>query len=98
MFRPADAGIDENVALATELNRRLDELCERAGRDPRTLRRSVLLWASTDPFTSGTGLDELAERYLDAGMDDFSFGWPADEHLEEFERVALKVIPALREH
>ncbi|PSK98621.1 luciferase-like monooxygenase [Haloactinopolyspora alba] len=92
-----EAGVDDNVARAAELNRHLDELCERAGRDPRSLRRSVLLWASTDPFASGTGLDELVERYQAAGMDDFSFAWPADEHLQELERAALKVIPALRE-
>lgn len=91
-----EAGVDDNVARAAELNRHLDELCERAGRDPRSLRRSVLLWASTDPFTSGTGLDELVERYAEAGMDDFSFGGADDEHADEFERVALKVIPALR--
>jgi alkanesulfonate monooxygenase SsuD/methylene tetrahydromethanopterin reductase-like flavin-dependent oxidoreductase (luciferase family) len=81
----ADATLDDVVERTRQQNRRLDELCEERGRDPKTLRRSGLLTATTA---------ELVERFSEAGIEDFVFGWPPDEHLDEFEQVVHSLIAA----
>nr|WP_157553015.1 LLM class flavin-dependent oxidoreductase [Jiangella gansuensis] len=92
-----DASVEENVELAAAHNRRLDELCEQAGRDPRTLRRSVLLWAGTDPVTGPATLEELVERYTLAGIDEFVLCWPDDQaDVGRFEHLAGTIVPKLR--
>ncbi|TDE00263.1 LLM class flavin-dependent oxidoreductase [Jiangella asiatica] len=92
-----DASVEENVALAAEHNRRLDVLTEQGGRDPGTLRRSVLLWANTDAVTGSTPLEELVERYTAVGIDEFVICWPdRDEDYGRFEHLATTIIPKLR--
>jgi alkanesulfonate monooxygenase SsuD/methylene tetrahydromethanopterin reductase-like flavin-dependent oxidoreductase (luciferase family) len=69
---------DEALARARERNERLTRLCERKGRDPATLTRSILLgypfvretpWRSEEAFRDvidrwgGTGFDELVVYY-----------------------------------
>lgn len=92
-----DASVDENVALATGWSRRVDEFAEQAGRDPATLRKSVLLWASTDVLTGPATLEELVDRYAAAGFTEFVIGWPGtDAEHELFRRLAQETVPKLR--
>ncbi|UGT55572.1 LLM class flavin-dependent oxidoreductase [Nocardia asteroides] len=91
-----ELSLDENIALAARQNRELDELCERNGRDPRALRRSALLWATTDPLTGPAGLEELVERLSGAGIEDFVLGWPEPAQTDRFEALVREVIPKLR--
>lgn len=93
------AGVDEIVALTREQNRRLDELCAEFGRDPATLRRSILLWDVTDPLRAGNRLEELVDRFTAVGIDDFVIGWPDEDdaaEVAEFERLVTAAIPSLR--
>ena len=92
-----DASVDENVALAAGWSRRVDEFAETADRDPASIRRSVLFWATTDVLSGPATLDELADRYAAAGFTEFVIGWPQnDGERETFERLALEVVPKLR--
>ncbi|WP_162448597.1 LLM class flavin-dependent oxidoreductase [Phytoactinopolyspora mesophila] len=87
-----DATVAENIELTREQNRRLDELTEEIGRDPKSLRRSVAI----DPFTAPEGFEEQVERFAAVGFDEFFFTWPDDAHVGELERIA-KTLPALRD-
>ncbi|WP_053202320.1 LLM class flavin-dependent oxidoreductase [Jiangella muralis] len=91
-----DASLDENVALAAQWSRRVDEFAAAAGRDPSAIRRSVLLWAGTDALSGPAELEELVDRYAPAGFTEFVLGWPRPADLDRFERLALDVIPKLR--
>ncbi|MBB5789390.1 LLM class flavin-dependent oxidoreductase [Jiangella mangrovi] len=90
-------GVDDNVALAADWSRQVDEFAERAGRDPATLRKSVLLWATTDALTGSATLEQLVDLYAPAGFTEFVLGWPeTDAENETFERLATEVVPKLR--
>lgn len=91
-----ELGLAENIELVAKQNRYLDDLCERNDRDPRALRRSALLWATTDPLTGPAGLEELVERLGAAGIDDFVLGWPEPAQIDRFEELVREVIPKLR--
>ena len=89
------------LAATRERYARLDECCLEIGRDPRTLRRSILRfclpptenpWVSVDAFTDFVG------RYREIGVDELIFGyrpgrWP-DPAI--FERITTELMPALR--
>jgi len=83
----------------------LVESCERAGRDPDSIRRMVLAYR-VDPvlFSSADAFAEYVARYREIGMDEFVFYWPVDPnsfdripaHEAALERIASETIPALR--
>jgi alkanesulfonate monooxygenase SsuD/methylene tetrahydromethanopterin reductase-like flavin-dependent oxidoreductase (luciferase family) len=89
------------LAATRERYARLDEICERLGRDPRSLRRSIYRvgrpptedpWESVDAFTDFVG------RYREIGVSEFLFLYtPRDrERRPLFERITSEVMPALR--
>lgn len=83
--------IDEAIAKS----RQLDEACEKVGRDPDSIARSV--WPFQHPFTSVDDFKEYFETFHDAGFRHFVFGWPPDDQTVEVMReVARDVIPDLR--
>lgn len=97
------------VAALAETKRQcemLDEHCADQGRDPRTLRRSLLGYkADPDPLASTDAFTEYVERYGELGIDEFIAYWPnsrgprAAEHakrLAVLERVAADVLPRYR--
>jgi len=84
---PFGASIDEILEITTRQNAELDELCSAAGRDPRTLRRSLLCFGALDPWTSGGPIDDLVSRFREVGITEFVFFWPPDGRLEPLERV-----------
>ncbi len=90
---------EEMLALTSQRNEALDEHCAEAGRDPSTLRRSLLLWPpiremvyeSVDAFT------DIVGQYREAGINEFILAYPwKDEQLPVFERIAAEAIPKLR--
>jgi alkanesulfonate monooxygenase SsuD/methylene tetrahydromethanopterin reductase-like flavin-dependent oxidoreductase (luciferase family) len=106
---PSQMGRDQRPPTAAECveavrsrNARMDDFCAAVGRDPDTLRRSILagggvtpdaLWSSPEAFRDFVG------RYQEAGVNEFIFYYPsrveqADGH---YERIAREVIPALKE-
>lgn len=94
---PMGASFEEVLEVTAHQNRQLDELCSAAGRDPSTLRRSLAVFQSTDPWVSPVTLEEVVERFTRIGIAEFVIGWPEDEgRVDELERLALEVIPSLR--
>jgi alkanesulfonate monooxygenase SsuD/methylene tetrahydromethanopterin reductase-like flavin-dependent oxidoreductase (luciferase family) len=82
-------GLDPREALrrGRERNERLNRLCERLGRDPDTLTRSILLgypFVSETPWRSEEAFLDVARSWNDAGFDELiayyppEIGMPAD--------------------
>ena len=87
--QPFPAGLDpaqrlplaEVVARTRQLSERLDAACSEIGRDPATIRRSVLALApNPDPFSSLDAFDEYVGAYEAIGIDEIIFYWPPVEH------------------
>ncbi|MEO5918462.1 MAG: LLM class flavin-dependent oxidoreductase [Candidatus Limnocylindrales bacterium] len=103
--RPA-LQLQEAVAATGRQVAGLVEACERAGRDPNSIRRTLLAYrVSPELFASGDAFAEYVGRYREVGVDEFVFYWPTDpetferapKHEQAFERIASATIPALRE-
>lgn len=63
----------------------VSEACERHGRDPGTLRRSLLLgYGSVQPLRSVDDYVACAERAAVAGFDELVVYWPEGEHGSRF--------------
>jgi alkanesulfonate monooxygenase SsuD/methylene tetrahydromethanopterin reductase-like flavin-dependent oxidoreductase (luciferase family) len=68
--------------------RRLDELCRELGRDPASIRRSLLaLRADPDPLSSLGAFDTFVGAYADAGIQEFIFYWPPLANLRRREPI-----------
>jgi alkanesulfonate monooxygenase SsuD/methylene tetrahydromethanopterin reductase-like flavin-dependent oxidoreductase (luciferase family) len=113
--QPFPAGIDpaqrrplaEVVAHTRHLSEQLDAACAEIGRDPATIRRSVLaLCPNPNPFASLDAFDEFVGAYEEIGFDEVIFYWPPVEYSygerrpvpgevqERFERIAAQRVPA----
>lgn len=83
------------VPEAVEKSKRLDEACEKIGRDPLSLMRSI--WPFPHPFESVDNFRDVFESYYEAGFRDFVFGYPPDDATVQVMRaVARDVIPELQ--
>lgn len=79
----------EAAARTREQGRILDEYCRGLGRDPKTIRRSVLPYrVQTDPLSSLDAFDEFVGQYAEVGIDEFIFYWPPLENLKRKETVS----------
>ena len=100
----ADPVTLEAVAHAGHI-RQLEAACEAIGRDPASLRRSVLAYR-TQVFDSVGAFEDYAGRYEELGFDECIVYWPAEprsyaprpEQEAVMERVAADVLPKLRGH
>ena len=93
---------EECLANVRSRNQQMDEFCVAAGRDPRTLRRSILAGGGVTPdpvWSSPEAFRDFVGRYRDAGVDEFIFYYPSRLEQAEghYERIAREVIPSLRE-
>jgi alkanesulfonate monooxygenase SsuD/methylene tetrahydromethanopterin reductase-like flavin-dependent oxidoreductase (luciferase family) len=96
---PADA-----AERARRHNDELDRLCEQRDRDPRSLRRSIMLgylYVHETPWRSEREFDEVVERWAGAGMEELIFVYPPraampDGAVDEgvFERVMQRGVSA----
>lgn len=81
----------------------IDEGAAEAGRDPASVRRVYNVWGTitggaSSGFLDGPAdqwVDQLTELVLERGMDTFVFG-PSDGSVEQVERFAAEVAPAVR--
>ncbi|MBE2999631.1 LLM class flavin-dependent oxidoreductase [Nocardiopsis sp. HNM0947] len=81
----------------------IDEGAAEAGRDPASIRRVYNVWGTitggaSSGFLDGPAdqwVDQLTELVLEYGMDTFVFG-PSDGSVEQVERFAAEVAPAVR--
>jgi F420-dependent oxidoreductase-like protein len=81
-------------------NARLDEAATAAGRDPRSIRRSLLYviaqMPEEQPWTSVEAFRDFVGRFSDAGMADFILQPPPPDRFAFVEQIASEVIPELR--
>jgi alkanesulfonate monooxygenase SsuD/methylene tetrahydromethanopterin reductase-like flavin-dependent oxidoreductase (luciferase family) len=82
-----------------ERNTILDEQCAALGRDPRSIVRSLYGWASmmpADPWASPAAFEDMVNRYVEAGVNEFLIDQPRLEQQAVLERVASDLLPSLR--
>jgi alkanesulfonate monooxygenase SsuD/methylene tetrahydromethanopterin reductase-like flavin-dependent oxidoreductase (luciferase family) len=93
--------IEECLDQARSRNEQMDEFCASVGREPSTLRRSILagggvtpdnVWGSVELFRDFVG------RYMEAGVNEFLFYYPSRVEQGDgfYERIAREVIPELK--
>lgn len=81
---------------------RFDELLDREGRHPETIRHSVVCFPPLTPWESPDYFTEMVGRFRSCGIDEFVLYWPgswrpdASHEQHVFEQVTSEVIPALR--
>jgi alkanesulfonate monooxygenase SsuD/methylene tetrahydromethanopterin reductase-like flavin-dependent oxidoreductase (luciferase family) len=93
---PFGASGDEILALTARQNRRLDGLCAEQGRDPRQVRRSLLMLDPLDAWSAADAFERIVSQFAEAGIREFVAFWPPEDRMDLLERVAGQVIPALR--
>ena len=105
---PRDAGIGYHSVTSQECldatedrNEQMDDFCAAVGRDPRTLRRSILAGGGVTPdavWSSPEAFRDFVGRYVEVGVNEFIFYYPSRIEQAEghYERIAREVIPDLR--
>ena len=89
--------IGEFFAASESRTRRLDQYCNDVGRDPSTLRRSLLVYRRfIDPWAERGVAEDLVERFAAIGFTEFVFNWPSDDQWSVFEHFAQEVMPGMR--
>jgi alkanesulfonate monooxygenase SsuD/methylene tetrahydromethanopterin reductase-like flavin-dependent oxidoreductase (luciferase family) len=83
-------------------NAHMDDFCAAVGRDPETLRRSILAGGGVTPDTpwsSPEAFRDFVGRYMEAGVNEFIFYYPSRVEKAEghYERIAREVIPDLKQ-
>jgi alkanesulfonate monooxygenase SsuD/methylene tetrahydromethanopterin reductase-like flavin-dependent oxidoreductase (luciferase family) len=97
-FNAPPEAILENVKKQSKL---VSDCCVKIGRDPNTLRRSLLLWGSEalTVFDSEEAFKEVVERYSEVGFTEFMFFHPDTAPAfssRAFKEIATGVMPELR--
>jgi alkanesulfonate monooxygenase SsuD/methylene tetrahydromethanopterin reductase-like flavin-dependent oxidoreductase (luciferase family) len=91
----------EMVAITRQRNIRVNELCAEIGRDPTTLRRSILIYTEEEymqMFSRPGAFEEIIKRYWEIGITEFVFFYPfAPMMMPMFEHIANESIPRLRQ-
>ncbi len=80
-----------------ERNRLLDAECDRIGRDPTSIVRSLYGWAAmlpSDPWESVDAFNDMVGSYAEAGVNEFLIDQPRPEQQAVLERVAAEVLPS----
>lgn len=79
-----------------ERNRILNDHCNRIGRDPSEITRSLYGWASLmaqDPWESVGSFDAMLEEYSAAGINEFIVDAPRTDQFAVLEKVASAILP-----
>jgi alkanesulfonate monooxygenase SsuD/methylene tetrahydromethanopterin reductase-like flavin-dependent oxidoreductase (luciferase family) len=83
--------LDEIVETVRAQNRELDEQCVELGRDPATLRRSLVCWKPLDPWETPDAFKSIVASFRDVGISEFNVMWPPDERLPLLEKAAATI-------
>jgi alkanesulfonate monooxygenase SsuD/methylene tetrahydromethanopterin reductase-like flavin-dependent oxidoreductase (luciferase family) len=90
----------EMLTITRQRNSLLDSYCAELGRDPSTLRRSVLIFTNEEYqrlYTIPGEFEEIIRRYLDIGITEIMFFYPFEPRLMPmFEHIVNEAIPRLR--
>jgi alkanesulfonate monooxygenase SsuD/methylene tetrahydromethanopterin reductase-like flavin-dependent oxidoreductase (luciferase family) len=98
----ADFGSPIEIVVAKTQKRIvfLDKYCEKIGRDPGSLRRSLLIFGeeANHAFASEEKFVEIVNRYKALGINELVFFYPffAPDQIPMFEKIAKETIPTLR--
>ncbi|MFW9846395.1 MAG: LLM class flavin-dependent oxidoreductase [Candidatus Thorarchaeota archaeon] len=88
------------VEKTSRRNEILNKFCEELGRDPASLRRSLLIFGAeaNTAFASEDHFIEIVERYTAIGVNELIFFYPffAPDQISTFETIARETIPSLR--
>jgi alkanesulfonate monooxygenase SsuD/methylene tetrahydromethanopterin reductase-like flavin-dependent oxidoreductase (luciferase family) len=90
---------EELLEITCRRNKALDEYCSEIGRDPATLRRSLLLWPPIREmvYQSVDAFLDIVGPYIDCGINEFILAYPSKhEQRFIFEQIASEGIPKLR--
>ncbi len=92
---PFGRTVDEIAEVTARQNQRLDEACVEQGRDPSTLRRSLLLFDALDAWSSADHFEKVAHQFRETGTHEFVVFWPPQDRLPLLDRAA-DLMPDLR--
>jgi alkanesulfonate monooxygenase SsuD/methylene tetrahydromethanopterin reductase-like flavin-dependent oxidoreductase (luciferase family) len=87
------------VANTRRRNRLLDKYCREIGREPSSLRRSLLVFGAdaSTAFRSQNDFKDVVERYTEIGISELIFYYPHTENLlPAFKEIATDLIPTMR--
>lgn len=91
---------EEMLTRTRERNRQMDEYCSDIGRDPQTLRRSVLIFTNEEYqrlYSIPGAFEDIVKCYLDIGFTEIVFFYPFITMLMPmFEHIVNEAIPRLR--
>jgi hypothetical protein len=84
-----------SAAAFPQLNRKIDDAAQAAGRDPRDIRRIANVWGLDLSDVPGA-LRLLTWLVTDGGIDSIVFA-PGDDDISEIDRFATEIVPRVRE-
>jgi len=92
---------EQMFSVTRDRSRRFDDLCIEAGRDPRSIRHSLVAFYALTPWESVEYFRDMVGRYAEIGIDEWVLYWPRtwrDTPHEDrvFEQVCAEAIPSLR--
>ncbi|MHA1936930.1 MAG: LLM class flavin-dependent oxidoreductase [Candidatus Thorarchaeota archaeon] len=94
------APVEVVVEKTSMRNETLNKYCEKLGRNPATIRRSLLIFGAegNTAFASEDHFIEIVERYAAIGINELIFFYPffAPDQIPIFEKIAEETIPKLR--
>ena len=89
--------VDEFFEGTVNRSRRLDQYCADIGRDPSTVRGSLLVYPRfVDVWADEVATESLVERIPRDGFTEFVFGWPSKQQAPVFELFVEEIMPRLR--
>jgi alkanesulfonate monooxygenase SsuD/methylene tetrahydromethanopterin reductase-like flavin-dependent oxidoreductase (luciferase family) len=97
-FGDPDLAPEEFLAATLDRSRRLDVYCAEIGRDPATVRRSLIVYPPhVDAWAAPDTVEELVERFQKAGFTEFVFYWPTTEpQVPIFDHFVNTVMPSMQ--
>jgi len=91
---------EEMLSLTRDRNARLEKFCAEIGREPTTLRRSVLIYTNEEYqkiYSVPGAFEEVVKRYQEIGITEIIFFYPFVPMLMPmFEHIIKEAIPRLR--
>ena len=83
----------------TERNEKIDAFCNELGRDPKTLKRSILIYGkeALNLFKKEENFNKYVKKYSEIGIEEFIFYYPEKKDLQKtLERVAKEIMPSFQ--
>jgi len=93
---------DDFLEVTSIRSQRLSELCAAIGRDPGSIRRSLVCFQPLTPWESPGYFTDMVGRFREVGIDEFVLYWPrhwrpeAAHEDDVFQTVTHELIPEFR--